>query len=217
MESGFRWRNRMYADLHIIKNEYSKYEVAIRQRLQEFASVPSDEYFYELIYCLLTPQSSAVNASKTVEKLRKEQFQRKDFSPAPILRNKLHYIRFHNTKAKHLTEAKSIFAEIAAMLANGHTNEEQRSWLVANVKGLGWKEASHFLRNIGRRDMAILDRHILKNLKLHRVIKSIPETLTPKRYRNIERRFRRFGDSIGIPMDDLDLLFWARETGHILK
>ena len=207
----------MYAELEIIKSEYSKHDRAIQKRLQEFASVPRKDYFYELVYCLLTPQSSAVNARKTVERLRQEEFHRKDFSPASILRNKSHYIRFHNTKAKHLTEAKTRFSDIEAVLASGYTNEEQRSWLIDNVKGFGWKEASHFLRNIGRRDMAILDRHILKNLKLHRVIKSIPETLTPKRYRDIELRFRRFGNSIGKSMDELDLLFWARETGHILK
>ncbi len=86
-----------------------------------------------------------------------------------------------------------------------------------NVKGLGWKEASHFLRNIGRRNLAILDRHILRNLKRHQVIRSLPKTLTAKRYKAIEQQFARFAEAIGISMDELDLLFWSRETGEILK
>jgi N-glycosylase/DNA lyase len=88
---------------------------------------------------------------------------------------------------------------------------------VKNVKGLGWKEASHFLRNIGHRNLAILDRHILRNLKRHGVIKSLPKTLTPKRYLVIEQKFMEFSSTIGITMDELDLLFWSRETGEILK
>jgi N-glycosylase/DNA lyase len=88
---------------------------------------------------------------------------------------------------------------------------------VVNVKGMGWKEASHFLRNIGYRDLAILDRHILRNLKLHGVIRSYPASLTPKRYLAIEKAFERFASAVGIPMDELDLLFWSRETGTILK
>ena len=84
------------------------------------------------------------------------------------------------------------------------------------MKGLGWKEASHFLRNIGYRDLAILDRHILRNLRRHRIIRTLPKTLTPSRYRAIEGKFRAFAGAIGIPMDELDLLFWSRETGaHI--
>ena len=77
--------------------------------------------------------------------------------------------------------------------------------------------ASHFLRNIGYRDLAILDRHILKNLVRFRVMRGLPKTLTPKRYLFIENRFQRFARQIGIPMDELDLLFWSIETGEILK
>ena len=90
-------------------------------------------------------------------------------------------------------------------------------WLIHNVRGLGWKEASHFLRNIGYRNLAILDRHILKNLKHHNVFRTTPKTLTPKKYRAIEKGFASFANAVGISMDELDLLFWSNETGEILK
>ncbi|HXX65011.1 MAG TPA: DNA lyase, partial [Bacteroidota bacterium] len=89
--------------------------------------------------------------------------------------------------------------------------------LVANVDGLGWKEASHFLRNIGHRDLAILDRHILRNLRRYGVIGSLPKSLTAARYLKIERKFLQFARAIGLSIDELDLLFWSRETGAILK
>jgi N-glycosylase/DNA lyase len=88
---------------------------------------------------------------------------------------------------------------------------------VRNVRGLGWKEASHFLRNIGWHDLAILDRHILRNLVRHGVLRSVPATLTRSRYLAIERKFRQFAGAVGISMDELDLLFWSRATGEILK
>lgn len=189
----------------------------IRTRLKEFAAVHEKEYFYELAYCLLTPQSSAANAGKAVEELRNADFQGSVIEPVGILFSKAHYIRFHRTKARNLLEAKARLLEILSALARQEPSMDLRAWLAGNVRGLGWKEASHFLRNIGHRDLAILDRHILQNLKRHGVIRTIPASLTPARYLSIEERFRRFAHDICIPMDELDLLFWSRETGAILK
>ncbi len=76
---------------------------------------------------------------------------------------------------------------------------------------------SHFLRNIGYRNLAILDRHILKNLVHHGVLLELPKTLTPKKYLDIEQLFQQFAKNIQIPMDALDLLFWSNETGEIFK
>ena len=93
-----------------------------------------------------------------------------------------------------------------------------RRWLVENVKGMGYKEASHFLRNIGcGGGLAILDTHILKNLVYYKVIKKIPSSMNPSLYLSIEKRMMRFSRRIGIPMEAMDLLFWSQETGHIFK
>jgi len=189
----------------------------ISGRLKEFSAVPPDEYFYEAVYCLLTPQSSAVNAGKAVELLRAHDLRNSPIDPAPLLHQKEFYIRFHRTKAKHLLAMRDQYAELHPHLLNGSTSVEVRLWLVKNVKGLGWKEASHFLRNIGHRDLAILDRHILRNLVRFGVLRSLPKTLTAKRYLAIEEKFRKFAGKIAIPMDELDLLFWWMGTGQILK
>src|SRR5689334_22649390 len=120
---------------------------AIRKRLEEFKNVPTSGYFYELVYCLLTPQSSAVNAGHAVELLRRHDLFGSNIDPEPLLHQKEFYIRFHKTKAKHLLAVKEGFPAIAVQLANGTSSAELREWLVVNVKGLGWKESSHFLRN----------------------------------------------------------------------
>jgi N-glycosylase/DNA lyase len=208
---------RNYAGVEALLAEFHLQKDAIKTRLEEFARVPREAYFYELAYCLLTPQSSAVNAERAIETLREADcFDQPEVS-ARILQTKAHYVRFHNTKARRLAEANAQSATLHSMLHKGLRAEDLRRWLVKHVHGLGWKEASHFLRNIGYRDLAILDRHILKNLRVHNVIRKIPKTLTPKRYHAIEQQFRLFAREVGISMDELDLLFWSRETGEILK
>lgn len=196
---------------------YEQRQDAIRVRLKEFKNIQPSEYFYELVYCLLTPQSSAINAGKAVRTLREHNLQRADVDPEPLLHQKEFYIRFHKTKAKHLLAVKEHYPFIAQHLTNRSSSKELRTWLVKNVKGLGWKEASHFLRNIGHENLAILDRHILKNLLRVGVLRRPPKTLTPKRYLAIEKKFFKFAGQIGISMDELDLLFWSMETGEILK
>lgn len=200
-----------------LRADFAERRRPIRRRLEEFRSVPRTELVYELLYCLCTPQSSAANAARAVERIRAEGCAADPVRVAAVLRNRSHYIRFHNTKAERIARAWNGFPAISALLHQGLPAEELRRRLVQHVPGLGWKEASHFLRNIGLRELAILDRHILRNLRAYGVIRAIPKTLTPKRYRAIERAFRRFAVRAGISMDELDLLFWSRETGEILK
>ncbi|MFW5800234.1 MAG: DNA lyase, partial [Spirochaetota bacterium] len=95
---------------------------------------------------------------------------------------------------------------------------DKRVWLVKNIKGYGYKEASHFLRNIGFGDnIAILDRHIYKNLKLLNVIDEIPKSASPKKYIEIEQKMREFSKEINIPMAHLDFVLWYKEAGEIFK
>ncbi len=196
---------------------YAEKKSSIQRRLEEFSKIPSSEYFYELVYCLLTPQSSAENASKAVELLKQHDFFERSIDPTPLLRQRESYIRFHETKGKNLIKIKKQFPLIAGRLLDGTPSRLLREWLVKNVRGMGHKEASHFLRNIGHRGLAILDRHILKNLVRYSVLRSLPKPLTRNRYFTIEEKFARFSERLGIPMDELDLLFWSMETGKILK
>jgi N-glycosylase/DNA lyase len=113
---------------------------------------------------------------------------------------------------------KDQFPVIAQKLSEQVSALDLREWLVKNVLGLGYKEASHFLRNIGKNDgLAILDRHILRNLNRLGVIDSIPKSISKKHYLEIERCFSKFSLDLGIALDELDLVFWSMETGEIRK
>jgi len=188
----------------MLKKEYSKRKKEIKQRLKDFSNVKAKDRFYELCFCLLTPQSNAKKCHNAIQLLKKHNFQNKNINPVKHLQKNT---RFHNNKAKYLLLLKEQY----------HSIKLDREYLVKNVKGLGLKEASHFLRNIGFRDLAILDRHILKNLVKYKAIKEVPKSLTPKKYFEIENKFKSFSKKLNIPMDELDLLFWSMETGEIFK
>ena len=197
-----------------IQEEYQKKQPIIQQRLNQFKQIKKEDYFYELCFCLLTPQSSAFKADSCIQELKAQDFLNKAINPSPVLKQK---IRFHNNKALYLQEFKQKHQAIFSQLSKLHDNHEKRQYLANHVKGLGLKEASHFLRNIGYENLAILDRHILKNLHNLGVIAELPKTLTRSKYMEIEERFLQYSKEINIPLDHLDLLFWSMETGEVFK
>ena len=177
--------------------------------------------FAELCFCLLTPQSSAKTCWAAVTRLKEKSLLLKG-APGE-LEPLLNDVRFNESKAKYIVQAREQFSKNGDLQVKPHlrsfvNNYELREWLVENVNGLGYKEASHFLRNVGLgEEFAILDRHILRNLKDFGVLPEIPTSLTKKRYLEIEEKVRRFSRQIGIPMGELDLLLWSKETGWIFK
>ena len=132
-------------------------------------------------------------------------------------------VRFRNGKARWIVAAREQFFKDGQWVLKKRVEEfqdalEAREWLVANMLGMGYKEAGHFLRNIGKgEELAILDRHIMKNLLRHGVIDIVPTSLSKREYLRIEALVKEFSGRIGIPMADLDLLFWSNETGEIFK
>jgi N-glycosylase/DNA lyase len=197
---------------------YRERAQAIRARLQDFASVPREEYYYELAYCLLTPQSSARNADMTIAELKRDGFLETGFDPTPYLRDAKHYIRFHNVKSARLLKVRERWQNVEPLLIDRPEPRLLREIVLDAVPGFGMKEASHFLRNIGVFGLAILDRHIFKHLTHLGVIPEIPKNApTKKRYLEIEQAWHEFADEIKIPLDELDLLFWSMETGEIRK
>src|SRR2546426_1624689 len=203
---------------------YQERKEAIQKRLAEFRQVmqwTDGEVFAELCFCLLTPQSSAKVCWEAVTALKERTLLLK--GQPPELEPHLRSVRFSESKAKYIVEARNMFStdgklQLKSRISSFYNPFELREWFVENVKGLGYKEASHFLRNIGLGEgFAILDRHILRNLNRLRVITEIPVSITKKRYLEIEEKLRRFATETSIPLADLDLLFWSRETGWIFK
>jgi N-glycosylase/DNA lyase len=208
-----------------LKKSYASRRRKIRQRLLDFQQVwnePDERVFAELAFCFCTPQSKARSCWAAVSYLQDSGLLYSG-SRGQIRKGLHKKVRFHNNKAGYILGARGLFTEngrlaIKRKLLETGTPHEMREWVVRNVKGIGYKEASHFLRNIGfGKDIAILDRHILKNLKKHGAIKEVPKSLTPKKYKEIEQQMREFSRKTRIPMEEMDLLFWSEETGEVFK
>lgn len=216
--------NSTYREIETIKKTYNHQLKVIINRLNEFKEIlekgNDDTLFAELVYCLLTPQSKAKSCYAAVKRLENKELLRK--GNRDEIAKELNIVRFRNNKAQYIVEARKLFLDgrdsLRATLQRFSSPYRTREFLVANVKGLGYKEASHFLRNIGLgENLAILDRHILRNLASLGVIDALPTTLSPSKYIAIEKKFAIFADEIGIPMAHLDILLWSKETGEIFK
>ncbi len=183
------------------------------EKYDEIDTKNRDQLFEELAFCLLTPQSKARAADQSI-KLLTEHDLLLNGTPEQ-LEPHLKSIRFHITKAKRIVEAREKFQNFDFDFDN---IEELRHKIVQTFKGLGYKEASHYLRNIGHgRDLAILDRHILKNLINMGLIEEIPKTLTPKKYFEIENTMKIFCKNNEMSMGHIDLILWSTETGEMFK
>jgi N-glycosylase/DNA lyase len=191
--------------------------LAIEAALESFAAITPDQWFYEMCFCLCTPQSKATNAAIVVEKLKKMRFAEHPFDVTGILGDPNNYIRFHHTKAKRLQYVQLHWSEIQRVIAQDVLPFEKRSLLIEVVPGFGMKEASHFLRNIGHRGLAIIDRHFLTNLAECGVIEPSASVSTISRYVQIEEQYLQYCTYINIDPDVLDLVFWSKQTSFVLK
>ena len=208
-------------DTQYLYQQYNSRKDEITKRLKEFSAMQQKsekELFAELAFCLLTPQSNGRRCWQAIEKLMESNILYSGNANQIKKIIKTH-VRFHNTKAQHIVHDRKVLngSNILDQLGAFQDGRQMRGWLVKNIRGFGYKEASHFLRNIGYFDVAILDRHILKNLVKCGVIESLPKSLTPKKYLEIEEKMKKFADKINIPFPELDLLFWSEETGEIFK
>jgi N-glycosylase/DNA lyase len=210
--------------LHI-KRIYGSKRGEILRRLKEFKNLwvkgRDEEIFGELAFCILTPQSKAKVCCKAIERLKETGLLFRGSQEE--IKEKIKDVRFKNKKAEYLVRARNFFSKngrvcIKPFLSQFKDTHACRDWLVKNIKGMGYKEASHFLRNIGFGEkIAILDRHILKNLKDLKIIEDIPESLSKAKYLDIEKKMASFSRQIDIPLPHLDLILWYKETGEILK
>lgn len=196
-----------------LKSEYEERKDKIRARLTDFKNLKENEYFKEFLFCFLTPQSNAKKCWNAVEQISVLRKLNKN-NIAEILKKNT---RFHNNKTLYVMQSEETWNKIKTFL-NENDRIKLRNFIAENVKGYGLKESSHFLRNIGKSDnkIAILDRHILRNLKALGII-SDEKIKNPTHYMEIEQKFLSFSKSIDIPIDELDLLFWSRENGEIFK
>lgn len=218
-EGLFRAPMRELLDLYNLRKK------TIQQRLSEFRALREksrDKIFAELCFCLCTPQSKAKASAKAISLLEKEKLLEAGTHAQVSRALKKAGVRFHNNKSRFIIAARKCFLRSFLPPRDSEMSYpkilQTRDTLVKNIKGIGYKEASHFLRNIGYGDeLAILDVHILKNMKRLKIIKTMPKAITRNQYLLMEKKLKAFSKKAGIPLSELDLLLWSKETGEVFK
>ena len=201
---------------------YSWFYEDTKMELRNINKNDDERLFEELCFCIFIANTSAEMGLKAVDSVRDLLIN----GTAEDMTKKLEGIyRFNNLRPQYIIHTrdylkKELDFKIKEKIETLKNNaEELRNFFAFNpgIKGLSYKEASHFLRNIGFKGYAILDKHILNSLIEFGVIENIKMPVSAKQYPEIEKKMKMFSNEIKIPMDELDLLLWSRKNGKILK
>jgi len=201
----------------IEKLKSSEVSELVAEKMREFKEMEkegNESWFSELCFCILTANSTA----KLGMKIQGELGDGFLTLPKKELTRRLKELghRFYNKRADFIVSARK-FDRMKDIITKFSDAKRARGWLVENVDGIGWKEASHFLRNVGFEDVAILDRHILALMREQGLIEQVPRTLTRRRYLEIEEKLRELAEKVDLSLAELDLYMWYLKTGKVLK
>ncbi len=212
-------------EIEELKRIHQEKRPEILARLSEFQqirdSASNERLFEELTFCIYTAGASARMGLRSVERARPVLITGSLEEIQGALR---HAHRWPDARGAYVYETREYLRDFCdlrmrRLLSSFETMDERRDFFAANkgVRGLGYKEASHFLRNVGYRGYAILDKHILARLAELNIIESPRPPSTKKKYLGLEEKMKLFAETVGIDFDELDLLLWYTKTGEILK
>lgn len=176
-----------------------------------------DDYWCELIYCILA--GTQVNNEIVVKSYRsivetidwdynKIDLNTKKYELEISKILKLNGYRFWKGKTKTIVNAAKYFEEIYEALEKNNW-EYTRHFMINNVKGIGNKIASHWLRNIGF-EIPIIDIHVRRVLACAGCLdkKYSRYQITFKEYILIEKIVIELGRKLGIKPSKLDYMLW---------
>lgn len=218
-------RQREPVTFERIESEHRARRRQIRDRLEEFEEVrrnhDDQRVWEEMVFCFFTGGCSAKMGLRSVETVRPLL----NDGTQPELATALTGVhRYPNARSHFIVHSreflrKNLNFKIKAHLEQFDCSLERRDWLVREkgIKGLGYKEASHFLRNVGYRGYAILDKHVLNCLAELKIIDDAKPPTSRSKYLTVEEKLRKFAKNAKIDFDEMDLVLWSMKTGEILK
>ena len=181
---------------------------------EELGQKGNNEWFSELCFCILTANCSAKSCIKIQEVVGVEGFLR-DSEDKLTARLKGLGHRFPNTRVKYIMDARKHW-DVKDIIKERNSRSARR-WLIEHIKGIGWKESSHFLRNVGYKDVAIIDRHILWLMDEYGLIERVPKSVNRRFYLECEQKLEKRAEKVGLTLAELDLYLWWMKTGKVLK
>jgi N-glycosylase/DNA lyase len=199
----------------------------IKKRLGEFQEVwrhGSDARLWEeLVYCIFTAGASARMGLSAIDAVRSLLLDGESEEMTQVLREAGAH-RFPVARPRYIVTTRNYFRVNFGMALRERLRSfsdpfERRDWLAQEkqIKGLGYKESSHFLRNVGVKGHAILDKHVMRCLAEMNIVDTARPPANRRNYLEVEQEFRRFAQQIKVDFDELDLVLWSIKTGEILK
>ncbi|WP_061992283.1 N-glycosylase/DNA lyase [Sulfolobus acidocaldarius] len=199
----------------LVLNE--KLRARVLERAEEFLlnnKADEEVWFRELVLCILTSNSSFISAYKSMNYIL-DKILYMDEKEISILLQESGY-RFYNLKAKYLYRAKNLYGKVKKTIKEIADKDQMqaREFIATHIYSIGYKEASHFLRNVGYLDLAIIDRHILRFINNL----GIPIKLKSKReYLLAESLLRSIANNLNVQVGLLDLFIFFKQTNTIVK
>ena len=208
--------------LEYLKSEYARRKDSIEAQLSEFSKIRDSaddaRIFEELAYCILTSAVGPRVGLRSIEAI-------KDILPGGSgeeIESRLEGIHKYPEKAYYIVHTREYLKKeygfkLRGLVDSFDSPEERRDFFALNkdIKGLGYTQASHFLRNIGFTGYAILDKNVIKSLYDFGIIDSPKPPSTGKKYKEIESRMKSLAGELGAGLDELDMLLWSLKTGRI--
>jgi N-glycosylase/DNA lyase len=199
----------------------------IKSRLSEFhklwISADDDRLWEELVFCIFTAGASARMGIRSIEAVRPFlKTGRREQMTKALRKAGAH--RFPVERPGYIVTTRAFLHEHCGMrlretLWSFSDPVIRRDWLAqeSRIKGLGFKESSHFLRNVGFKGYGILDKHVMRCLFDLKLVDTPKPPATRKRYLETEQKLREFAREVSINFDELDLVLWSMKTGEVLK
>ena len=220
-------RDHQPATIERVRAVHKARRPEIRARVAEFEEVwrtGSDARLWEeLVFCIFTAGASARMGLRSIEAVRSLLLEGGSEEMSRVLKASGAH-RFPVARPGYVVVTRNYLREHCGMrlresLLSFSDPVDRRDWLATErrIKGLGYKEASHFLRNVGLKGYAILDKHVLHCLTDLGVVDSPRPPTTRSRYLELEEKLRQFAADAGIDFDELDLVLWSMKTGEVLK
>ena len=197
----------------------------IRARLAQFRDIwktgSNERLWEELAYCIFTAGASARMGLRSIEAVGSLLCHgtREEMT---LALTSVH--RYPRARPGYIVTTRDYLRQDCGMRIRDRLESfsdpiDRRDWLAREprIKGLRYKESSHFLRNIGLSGYAILDKHVLRSLAELGIIETPRPPTTRARYLETEHLMKQFALALRIDFDELDLVLWSMKTGEILK
>jgi N-glycosylase/DNA lyase len=209
-------------------------EIYPSSRQSWWVSASEAELLFELVACILgsqVPYEVALAAAEEIRNvgllenpIKQYCFPAYEKTVYDILRQPLHNpgwapmgrrYRFARIRANHISRTVwAIYSEGGSLkrrLGACKTAREARRSIVEVGVGIGPKQGSLFLRNIGfTEELAILDTHLLRFMSLLGLLDQAIGTISSlQNYETLEKRLRNYAERTGYSLGCVDQAIWV--------